>query len=548
MTTRRLALLAGWSLLGLLSLYLAWNRIYQVDEAQSVTMARIIATHETASFFTSTPLYLLVLAPLSLVSERSADLFHAFRLVALALFWTNLLLLVRATGARLRTHEGLFTLAFAATLAPLWTYGLEIRHDNIQLGGLLLIWILMRPRDRAVPGAYFWMGLIAASLQLSLFKAFAYWVPLTLAAFALPHPAFRRARLFLLAQWGAGAAAAFGLYQLLRAAWRIEEPVFPVFSSSLEVVRTTNRFSPWPTLERLPVQTPLLFVAALGALGLAVWLFVRKGWGDEKTRTSYATAALLAGSIGVLLVNPTPFPYNLLLVVTPAAIAASAALREKLLALWEGGRHRGLFAVLVAVQLAAFGFQAKTLLEAGNGRQQELMGLAERLTDPKRDTVFDLAGLVPTRRSISYTWFVNLTNFRSFQKDPALTENPAPVVIPNYRVGYLSKDQQEFLARNYRALANDFLVLGADLPPGGGTWLCRHPGRYALGAEGSRGAFRVDGVLLDAGVFAFAAGMHRLEADSGSAPFTFWVGPPSPEPVRIGPADMNQLFPNPGVF
>lgn len=548
MTARRLAFLAGWFLLGLLSLVLAWGRVYQVDEAQSVTMARIIATHETSHFFTSTPLHLLVLAPLSVVSDRSADLFHAFRLVTLALFWANLLLLVRATGVPLRTREGLATLAFAATLPPLWTYGLEFRHDNIQLFGLLLIWILMRPSGRAVPGAYFWMGLIAAGLQLSLFKAFAYWVPLTLAAIALPHRAFRRPRLLLAFQWGAGAAASLGLYHLLRAAWRIGEPVVPLFSSSLAVARTTSRLSPWPTLERLPVQTPPLFIAAVAALGLAIWSFVRKGWGDERSRTAYVTAALFAGSIGVLFVNPTPFPYNLLLVVPPAVIAASAALREKFLALWDGGRHRSLFAAFAIVQLAAFGFQAKALLSAGNGRQEELMGLAERLTDPKRDTVFDLAGLVPTRPSITYTWFVNLTNFRSFQKDPALVERPAPVVIPNYRVGYLSKEQHEFLSRNYRALANDFLVLGADLPPGGGMWLCRHPGRYALGTEGSRSPFRVDSVPLEAGVYAFAAGEHLIEADAGSSPFVFWVGPPSPEPVRIGPGDQNRVFPIPGDF
>ncbi|HUM00902.1 MAG TPA: hypothetical protein VL084_01365, partial [Thermoanaerobaculia bacterium] len=252
--------------------------------------------------------------------------------------------------------------------------------------------------------------------------------------------------------------------------------------------------------------------------------------------------------IGILFLNPTPFPYNLLLVVPPAVIASSAALREKLLGLGESRRHRALFAALVAVQLVPFGIRVKSLLEAGNGRQQELMGLAERLTDPKRDRVFDLAGLVPTRRGISYTWFVNLTNFRWFQKDPALAENPAAVVIPNYRVGYLSKEQQEFLKKNYRALASDFLVLGAELPPGGGTWLCRHPGRYALGAEGSHASFHVDGAPLEAGVFAFAAGPHHVEAEGGSAPFLFWVGPPSPQPVRIGPGDLNRLFPVPGDF
>src|SRR5688500_6904500 len=111
MTTQRLALLVGAALLFTLSVWLAWDRIYQVDEAQSVAMARIIATHQTASFFTSTPLYLLILAPISLISDRSEDLFHVFRLVAVVLFWTNVLLLVHATGAHLRSREGIVTFA-----------------------------------------------------------------------------------------------------------------------------------------------------------------------------------------------------------------------------------------------------------------------------------------------------------------------------------------------------------------------------------------------------------------------------------------------------
>lgn len=548
MTARRPALLVGAAVLGFLSIFLAWNRIYQVDEAQSVAMARIIATHQTSSFFTSTPLYLLILAPLSLISNSSVDLFHAFRLVAVVLFWTNVLLLVGATGARLRSREGIVTLAFVATLAPLWTYGLEVRHDNVQLCGLLLIWILMRPRDRPFPGAYFLIGLIAVGLQLSLFKAFAYWVPLTVAALALPHRAFRLSRALLVIQWAAGAATAYAVYYLLQNAWRIEAPapVVGALSASVTAARTAVRFSPWPTLARLPVQTPILVIAGLGALTVAARHFARNGWKDESARGMYGAAALLAGALGVLFVNPTPFPYNLLLVVPPAVIAASAAYRQELLDFWDRG-GRQLVGGLIVVHLVAFGGQIATLLKVDNDRQQELMRLAEYLTDPMRDEVFDLAGLVPTRRSISYMWFVNLTNFQAFQNDPALSENPPAVVIPNYRVGYLSDNQRKLLKSNYRPLANDFLVLGSDLPPGGGTWICRHPGRYVLGAKGNHNSLRINGVPATPGVRVFEAGSHRIEADTSSAPFVSWVGP-SAESIEVDPGQMARVFPLPGNF
>ena len=55
-------------------------------------------------------------------------------------------------------------------------------------------------------------------------------------------------------------------------------------------------------------------------------------------------------------------------------------------------------------------------------------------------------------------------------------------------------------------------------------------------------------VTNEAGVYAFAAGTHRIEGDAGATPFVFWVGPPSLEPVRIGPGDLSRVFPIPGDF
>ena len=67
------------------------------------------------------------------------------------------------------------------------------------------------------------------------------------------------------------------------------------------------------------------------------------------------------------------------------------------------------------------------------------MALAEDMTDPQSDPVYDGVGMVPTRRSIHYHWFLHSLNIQSFingQEMPVrdmLAANPAAVVIPNYR-------------------------------------------------------------------------------------------------------------------
>lgn len=544
----RTLLVASGALLVFLSFFLALHRCYQVDEAQDVTMARVIATHRTAEAFTNAPLYLLLIAPLANLSDRSSDLFDAFRVLIFALFWVNILLLTRATGARLRSREGAVTLAFVATLAPLWTYGLEFRHDNIQLFGLLLIWILARPSSgRPVFAAYFWMGLLAAFVQFSAFKAFVYWIPLSLAALALPHQAFQSSRARLLVEWVLGIVGGCGLYAFLRHLWGVTEPFAPSLSSSISMAARVVRMAPWPTLARFAIYAPLLTLAVLGALVLAIRAAVDRRWHNSATAEAIWSATFAAGAFASLFVNPNPFPYNLLLVAPPAAIAAAWAWRAPLLEIWDQHRLPTWFGLLlIAIQVVPFGLQLWRLGSWSNARQRELMEAAERLTDPAKDGVFDFAGLVPTRPSPGYFCFVNLTNASAFRGDRSLIENPAAVVIPNYRVGYLSKDQDTFLRQHYRAVAGDLLVLGDDIPPGTSTWICRHTGRYFLGSAAGPATFLVDGLPRGPGVYLFKQGEHHFNARAAS--MLFWVGPNLDAPPRVPEGQAAWVFPNPGAF
>ena len=75
--------LGALALILLFSLYLAWDRVIQVDEAQNVMMARLIAFHRTGEFGASAPLMLLgPVTWIARVASSSADLFHQVRMLS----------------------------------------------------------------------------------------------------------------------------------------------------------------------------------------------------------------------------------------------------------------------------------------------------------------------------------------------------------------------------------------------------------------------------------------------------------------------------------
>ena len=114
-----------WILLGSLaalmgfSIHLAATRIYQVDECNELTVARILATGEAKSFRGNIGLLQFPLSWAAHGASQSGDLFVSARMVMVAIFWLNLVLIAIATGERLLSRRGLVALLGAATLAPL---------------------------------------------------------------------------------------------------------------------------------------------------------------------------------------------------------------------------------------------------------------------------------------------------------------------------------------------------------------------------------------------------------------------------------------------
>jgi hypothetical protein len=281
---------------------------------------------------------------------------------------------------------------------------------------------------------------------------------------------------------------------------------------------------------------------------------------------------LFFGAFFALMTNPTPFPYNLLHVVPYAFLLAFRYGAS----IWDGLRNAPGFwpiltGVLIFSQVIPFVITTRRHLNHPNWRQAALMSLAEKLTDPELDPVYDAAGLVTTRRSVHFLWYLHSWNISRFVEGPGpriheiLSARPAAVFIPNYRTDWLTPEDHQFIRSNYVSLADDFWVLGKVLSAGGGTFEVLHPGRYRIstlkgsdlvgtypeGYEGMRTpedkgtlSGTLDGVRISALPIQLNAGKHQIETAPGCQPAIVWVGPGVDRVHRVTPGDHRALFQN----
>ena len=300
---------------------LAGNRIYQVDECQNIYVAHLLGTGQANTSFTAITLFIMPLMWLTRHAVNSVDMFVNARFFALELFWLNIVLLTLATGEKLFSRRGLIALAGAATLAPLWDYGFEIRHDNLFLSGMLLMWCVLRVRPGGVQ-SYFIAGALAVVLEFVAFKAFVYVIPISFVFLLFPPPGHKATRAKLLAAWVMGAVVAFLLVRIgygMTGAWDI---YLQGFRNISKAASGGGRFPPWDTLGRLLYQTPLLLALAVsGLLAMAAELWRRRR-AAITWDSSLPEAFLLLVALGALIINPVPHPYNLLHLVPYAYLLA----------------------------------------------------------------------------------------------------------------------------------------------------------------------------------------------------------------------------------
>ncbi len=554
-------LLGGLIFLFSYSVYLSQHRIYQVDECQNFYMAKVLAAGQSSQFFTSSALFLF--GPLSWVTQmhlESSEMYAIGRLIFLAVFWTNILLLASIVRNRVGTVGFLVALLSAATLAPLWDYGFEIRHDNLVLLGVLLMWWLVRVKQIGIV-SYLVAGAITVALLFVAVKSVVYVVPLSGAILLFPPSGHKKSRWILGAAWAGGAILAFLLIRLCYAsegAWDSYLATFRGISKYSAVtaaagkVNTTGRFAPWDTLARLLTQTPLLLAfTAAACIAVAVDL-VRRRRAALTWDGALPEFLLVLGCFAGLMANPNPYAYNLVHIVPYAFVLAYPyAVQLWNLIRGQAGLVPVVTGVILFLHLSPFGMATSRHLDFLNTRQKTLMSLAENLTDPKTDQVYDATGMVLTRWSIHYYWYLHSLNAPlittpGFRVRDMLAAKPAVVFIPSYRTDWLPEEDHRFIDQQYVPLADDFYILGKTLAPGGGSFEIVHAGRYCVvpARTGSSKTGTLDGIALSDKPVDLSVGIHRLETATNSSLAVVWVGPNLDGVPRLSPGDHDSLFVN----
>lgn len=551
------------------SLYLAASRIYQVDECCNVfTAYSLAAGHPRVGL----EFFQLLLSHAFTDLHSSVGLLTAGRRVMVVVFWLNWLFLALATGERVLSVRWWVALLGAATLAPLWDYGFEIRHDNLLLLGLLVIWATVRFSPPCLL-SYFFVGIVVCGVQFAATKAIVYTAPLSLAILVFPPPGRTAPRWKLALAWLLGVLLMLLAVNLIfgRAGGMGDYLVAAQATVSVSAGSTRHRYF-WPTLEftRLVKEAPLITALATAAV-VAVAVRVWRNWRSVLSWDGLLPEVLLFGvALNALLINPTPFLYNLVNVVPFAFLLAyryASQLLKKI------GDRPDLVPVVVSVlvftHFVPFAFTTRRHLDWPNVRQEHLIWLSEALTDPVKDPVFDAVGMVPTRPLVSDWAFLHSTEFGRSTPPPEmrgmLATNPPAVIIRNYRFDWLSGADREFLRKRYVALADDFWVLGSVLPSGGGHFKVIHPGRYRISLrkdsnlegtypEGLKAlmivtnqpALRgtIDGKPLTGEPVDLEVGVHQLKCRSPGRLAVVWVGPKMDRLPRLGRGDHHTLFAN----
>jgi len=533
------------------SFRLAAMRIFHVDECSNIFGAYAMANGKTPDMLGKVDLFQVILSWLVRGAGRSIDVFTSGRFGMLEIFWLNILLLTVATGEKLLSARGMLALFIAATLSPLWDYGTEIRHDNMVLAGILLLWCGVRA-SQPKSQLYLITGAVSVILFFVAGESIIYLLPLSLGLLVFPPRGINAPRRKLALLWLAGAVPAFVLVRLILGAqglWSLYLDGFARSGSGED-----PRLNPWFALAHLFERSPM--VMALMASGfVALTLKLRnQGWKELGWDSLLPEAAMLLIALAALLLNPGPCPSSLLIVVPFAFLFAwrhAVSLWSQLKARTELGLL--IFSIFIFAHIIPFAIATNRHQYWSNSRQERLMHFTEQLTDPEKDPVFDRIGMIPTRHHLGQS------------SRETLMDNPAPVLITTYRTDRLPGEDQKFIRDHYVSLSDDFWVLGQLLPSRGGAFEIVHSGRYYIGPlRGSNvaGTYKddlqefmhptsdaplqgtLDGKPIPEKPILLAAGTHTLTIASEIQPAVVWAGPKLDRPPRLGFGDHKTLFVN----
>jgi hypothetical protein len=514
---------------------LAMHRHFQVDEFHNLYNASLLFRWATLEAAVHPEVFQVALGYLTRHLSHASDVLLTFRAVFFLFFALNLLLLGWAQPYFGSWHQRLLALLGASLLVPLWEYGFEIRHDVLFLTGMLVLFMLLQ---RAVTRQAMtrWLAVGAGATLLWLFisahKAPAYLLPLggllLWVGSDLYAGSSRWRRLLAVSGWtAAGFVAAAALVTLLLWATgtlRVVVAGIAHFVGHLEGIprespqlSLASFFRPHPALMLLIPAHVILAVRGVMAAG-------RKGW-----RPSSITLVFLLVSTAVLFANPRPFPYNLLHFapfVYLAALDVAAHLK---------GNSRVTAALALLVLTGALGMgwalQTRPYLRFPNSFQLGYIRAAEEMT-AAGEPVLDGVGMVVTRPPVDRFWMLHSSFMHSYRAglrtpiEEIVARAAPPVVLVNYRLGWIHGEDMAALRRHYVELEPSFLVLGGALPEGETTFEIARRGSYVVhvGAPMTiAGRPVADGqvIELDRGAHAVAGlteeGLFRWAGPSGGS-------------------------------
>jgi len=289
------------------------------------------------------------------------------------------------------------------------------------------------------------------------------------------------------------------------------------------------------SIERAPVHAGFVLLGVLAAL----WRALQR---EPLNEASVPLAACLLSG-GSLLVNPTPFPYNLTWLTPAWLLMAAFGLSQSVRIVTRIGQ--GALPLALAAGLLSLWFFWRCEQDPYYRRpwdgQLRVVAAAEALTGPA-DPVLDLCGLVLTRPPVAKDWNFHslyMPAYHAGQRESVrriIERVWPPVAISVYRWSFLERADWLAFRRNYLRFSQDVWLLGRVLGPGSGTVQIPRGGRYQVLGVGD--ASTLDGHPLREGdVLELVQGDHAFVTHQGY--ILRWNGPGAPEPP---PPAANPLF------
>lgn len=524
-------------------------RHFHVDEIQIAYNIALWGVHGLDSHTNYAAPYMVPLAWMIGSLDTTAAMLLVLR-VAFFLVFLACLAGVALAQPYFRGRGARIAVLFGVTLfQPFWEHGFEIRHDVLLVAGSIALYGLAQLAvRRASPATMIAAGAVAAAMLVNAFKGFLYAVPfggaVLLAAMTVSWREPLRARLRPIMWFAAGAAASAAVcVAVLAAAGHLDD--------YLAVLRFMGggdrpyRFAPTGELVRVALDSPLFYGPALLFLVLAAIDLARR----RMIAATGITALFLVWNLIALYLNPVPFPYNFIH-ITPFVFFAALDVAARI----EVGTRAHLAAATVLIAAAllfARSWTGNPYMTRTNEAQLSYIAAAEAMTDPARDTVLDGVGLVLSRRPPDREWMLHslwMGDYRAGRRasfGDMMRDRPSPVVIGNYRWGWLPDRDLAVLHQRYVALYPELYVLGSAPSGAEGAFMIHYPGRYIVEPKPpGRAAITVDGSPVRGGALDLAAGEHRYAGAGAAGIVVYWLGPASERPTVLPLVPAARMFTN----